>query len=252
MTLLPIAAGVIGGVGVIMLTPLMTVGVGILAGGVFFGAIGWFANWKLRGDALAMVYHDALHRREKESRDQKLAILERQLGGEVDCEQGRSQVSQFEEKFNNLSEVLRRKLDSQELTYSRYLSTAESVYNSGIKNLEQVAVFLKSIGEINIADIRRKIKRLESIDGATISPQQKRELATIREREKIYGGTQSQVADLLAQNEESLTGLDRTAVAIAAIKTSSSITGSTDEMNVAMDELRRLLSRGEPKAPALL
>ena len=243
-TLMPIAAGVIGGAGVLMLTPLGAgVGVGIIVGGIAVGAVSWLANWKLRGDACALKYHEMLHKKSDETRRQKLAVLEGQLGSEADCEQGRAQVSQFEEKFNNLAEVLRRKLSSQELTYSRYLSTAESIYNSGIKNLEQVAVFLKGVSEINIADIRRKIAKLDRLE--RITPAQERELATIREREKIYSGTQEKVAELLAQNEESLTGLDKTAVAIAAIETSSRITGSTDQMDLAMEELRRLLARGE-------
>ena len=53
------------------------------------------------------------------------------------------------EKYDNLAEILREKLNAGELTYSRYVAMAEQVFLSGLDFLKEAAMSLKSISKID-------------------------------------------------------------------------------------------------------
>lgn len=238
-TLGPLGIGVLGACAVA--SPFAAVG--FVIGGIGCSAASWFINHRLNADKLALRYRESLHKRFDDYRIVQLRALARALR-EAECVQGEEQLGQFDTGFKALAEVLHRKLSTQELTYSRYMSNAESIYRSGVKNLEKVIDLLTSVRDIKIEDARKKSAKLSRI--AARSESQDRELSAFKEREKIYDNVQEQVASLLAENEDALTTLNKAAVAAANIET-------TSEMEMAMSELKRLAEKQlAPKAASLL
>jgi hypothetical protein len=207
----------------------------VAAGGIIGGGALWLMDLARNGDKIQAAYRESLHKQANEFRLKRLGELEVALSS-FDCPQGSSQVREFGEKFDTLVAILGKKLSNQELTYSRFVSNAELICSSGIKNLERVVDYNKSLSTIDSADQKRKIARLERVTTPTAAD--KRTLETLRTSQKIYEETQEKIANLLAQNEESLTVLEQAAVGAADIR-SDSIT----EMEFAMKQLLDIARR---------
>ena len=145
--------------------------------------------------------------------------LEALLGDfeEMAYEQGATQAKMLNEKFENLSDVLNRRLSDGELTYARYLGMAEQVYLSGLDNLHEVAVALRSIRTIDPDRIRTRLAELEAAGSA--SAERRKESAALQERKELHTAQQQRVDQLIAQNEAAMTVLDKTATALAETKT---------------------------------
>ncbi len=236
--LLVSGGGILGGVacGLLAITsPIAAVGIGV-AGLVTGGGL-WLATLARNGDAIQGKYREALHKQFDEMRIARLRELERVLGEQFDCPQGKNQVGEFGEKFETLVEILKKKLSTHELTYSRFVTNAELICSSGIKNLEKVTDLLTSIRTIEIADVRRRIAKFER-SATPMSSSGKREYEALKTSAKIYEEVETKVADLLAQNEESLTVLEQAAVAASQIQNDS-----VSEMELAMKELLHIASR---------
>ena len=78
--------------------------------------------------------------------------LRRELEG---LEDGRpiKQLDAFLDKRNTLASVLRKRLEAGELTYARYLTTAEQVFEAALHNLHEIAVAEMSISAIDDEDL---------------------------------------------------------------------------------------------------
>jgi hypothetical protein len=234
--LLVTGGGILGGAacGVWALTSPLVAGA-VAVGGLLTGGALWFTNLARNSDKIQATYREALHKRANEFRLERLTQLERSLG-DFECPQGSSQVKEFGEKFDTLVEILGKKLSSSELTYSRFVTNAELICGLGIKNLEKAVDLLTSIRTIEIAEVKRRIGQLKRISEPTTA--EKRTLVTLQMSAKIYEDAQTEIADVLAQNEESLTVLEQAAVAASQIQN-----GSVSEMEIAMKELLHIASR---------
>jgi len=135
--------------------------------------------------------------------------------------------------------VLGRKLDVGELTYGRYLGIAEQVYLSAIDNLHEAALGLRAVHTIELDSIERRLEQLRAAAAPGSAPSA--ELTSLVARRDLYTERKARVAELLAQNEVAMTEMDRTAVAIAGIKTTPDH-GQLD-LETAMAELARLAGR---------
>ncbi len=172
------------------------------------------------------------------SQEQRLAQL-REDFTELDFEQGAAQLVQLESKFNNLAEVLKRRLNTTELTYGRYLGMAEQVYLASLESLHEVEVALRAVSEIDPAQLE---VRLEGLTGKSrYSQDERRETAALRERQGLYERQQQRVTSLMAQNESAMTVLDKTAAALAQTKTDKPL--SQMDAESAMAELELLAKR---------
>lgn len=246
LTLFPIAAGVVAGVGLVVfsvVSPLMAIG--IAAGGATVGLANWAFRFFGKGDAYMQKHYDDLHEEFEELKEHKLATIGSDLK-KLGCTEGRRQVEEFENKFQNLSTVLRRVLSESELTFSRFQGTAELVYKSGIDNLERVVTILTNISDINREDLGKRIDRLDGMkikrDADTTT------LATLQARAKLYDDNQEEVASLLARNEEALTAIDQAGVSVGKVKISN---GDSDNLKLAMEELTSLMQRVNSRAAAV-
>ncbi len=158
---------------------------------------------------------------------------------ELGFEQGNVQMKQLHEKFSNLVEVLKRRLNAGELTYGRYLAMAEQVYLSGIDNLQEVAVTLRSVSTIDRDHIESRLSELRNAGAPT--PEQEQEFTALQSRDSLLDEQTGTATRLIAQNEAAMTVLDQTAAALAKARTGK---GHADmDAEAAMAELEMLANR---------
>ena len=190
-------------------------------------------------------HYDALHEQFEKNKEAKSKNLARKLEDDG-CSQGSDQVPQFESKFENLREVLMRVLSPTELTFGRYLSAAELVYTSGIENLERIITITTTTADINRADLGRKIDKLSARTAR--SDADERTLKTLKDRAKLYDDGKTEIAELLARNEEALTAIDAAGVAVGKIKGTNG--NAAGNLELAMGDLISLISRVNNRASA--
>jgi hypothetical protein len=232
----PAAAGVLGGLGAALLTssPALVAGAAI-GGGVAAVSLG--VNYLLRHQHFASRYLESAHETLVAYRAAVLKDLEKDLR-ELGAREGRSQFERFGEKIKTFEEVLGDKLGKQELTYGRFLGIAEQVYLSGIDNLRQIVVSLRSLGTVDEKYIRQRIGILEAGDP---SAQKTQELASLKQQLDLRSGHLKKVDACLAQNEQALAQLDLALAAIGDMKTGAQ--QSDVNMETAMSDLQQIARR---------
>lgn len=206
---------------------LMLVG---LAGVVGLSAAGW---------PLAMSASGTLSQRQFATQDnaaadvEKTAALAAELRGIGDS-QPKEQLVALVRKRETLLKILDRRLDRGELTYSRYLSTAQQVYDSALDNLHEVAVANDTVNSIDANYINRRLVELDR-DGV-VSESVQRERDTLAQRAELREVQVARIGRLLAQNEAALTTLDRTTSALADVPVGQR-PEDADEAMAALDDL---------------
>ncbi len=158
----------------------------------------------------------------------------------VECEQGLAQMRMLREKRDNLAEVLGRRLNAGELTYGRYVGTAQGVYLAAIDNLHETAVALQSIRAIDHEYVDRRLTELTEADDAEADAIL-RERTSLEDRRSMREQKMTRAAALLAQNESAMTVLDKTAGAVA----DAPIGQTPSDADAAMEQLDELASRIE-------
>jgi len=246
LTLWPPALGLAAGLGLGVFSVVSAPAVvGIAGFGMVVGAANWAYRFFGQSDVYMQKHYDELHEEFEALKERKIATIGSELK-KLGCAEGRRQVEEFEDKFQNLSTVLRRVLSESELTFSRFQGTVELVYKSGIDNLERVVTILTNISDIDREDLGRRIDRLvgmkikRAADTTT--------LATLQARAKLYDDNQEEVAGLLARNEEALTAIDQAGVSVGKVKISN---GDSDNLKLAMEELTSLMQRINSRAAAI-
>ena len=154
---------------------------------------------------------------------------------------GREQFGRVQEKYENISELLKQKLSTGEITFSRFIGAAEQVYLSTLDNLKQIAVLLKSAGSIDTEYVNKRISKMRNRSGS--SDAEKKELDALNKRLELRQEQLGKVNDLLSNNEEAMTKMEETTAAIAAMKTDGSL-ASTD-FETAITELQELAQRAQ-------
>ena len=164
----------------------------------------------------------------------QMAALEQALG-DLDDVRPVYQMRALREKRNNLVDVLNSRLDSGELTYARYLSTAQQVYQSALDNLREVAIALRTISTIDRDYIENRLSEVSdsNVDSAV------RERTSLEGRLALLTSQEDKVSNMLAQNEAAMTAMDTTATALA----DAPIGRTPADAEAAMAELEDLAAR---------
>jgi DNA-binding transcriptional MerR regulator len=164
----------------------------------------------------------------------QLASLQQELEA-LDDKRPVHQLGAMRDKRNNLVDVLNRRLDAGELTYARYLSTAQRVYLSALDNLHEAAISLRSISTIDREYIETRLDELKSLT----SDNAQSERASLEGRLALLTSQEDKLARLLAQNESGMTAMDRTATALA----DAPIGRAPADAEAAMEALEELAQR---------
>ena len=195
-------------------------------------SIGAWAIIAGRSRAFAL-YSYAKHRERTKRAGPDTATLNTNLAN-CGAEQAREQLGLLERKMETVRAVLLRRLDEGELTFQRYLVTAEQVYLAGLDNLHEIEVALTAQGGMDRHYLERRRQALD----ASSNEQNEVEKNAINERMRGHSQLDEKVRRLLAQNEAILAALDATSVNMAEAKLGSKA-GSTDA-ETAMTELNHL------------
>jgi hypothetical protein len=226
------------------------VAMGIAAGGLIVGAAHWATRYLGGSDVYMQKYYAKLHEEFDEMKKEKSAKLATDLK-KLGCERGQIQVDQFEEKFRNLIEVFRRVVSEQELTFSRFVGTAERVYKSSLDNLDRIVTMLLNIDDIDRDDIGKRIASLKR--KATRTPADERSIAALQEQAGVYDSTQQEVDELLARNEEALATLDKAGNAAVRLQDRTSSQTPQETLADAMELLNNMIARASQKlTPAIV
>jgi hypothetical protein len=200
-------------------------------------ALGALAGWVLTVSATGTIDHLRLIE-SLTGREDVVAVG--RLEGELErlgAGQAVEQLRLLREKRDNLSLVLKQRMDAGELTYGRYAGSAQKVYEAAVEGLQEVAVALQSVSTIDVDYIDEQLAVLLSDDDDDVAGDVS---ASLAERKGMFEGQHQRVARLLAQNERSMTVIDRTATALADIPTGKRHTEDADR---AIAELEQLAER---------
>ena len=121
------------------------------------------------------------------------------------------QLQAIREKRDSLVAVLGRRMDTGELTYARYESTAQQVYLAVISNLREVAIARRSISAIDTEYVNARLAELAEDDTSDA----RAESSSLEDRRALATAQEAKISYLLAQNESAMTLLDRTSTALA-------------------------------------
>lgn len=169
-----------------------------------------------------------------------LAALATELA-EIDDPQPGEQLAALQQKRASLMKVLERRLDAGELTYARYMGTADGVYRAALDNLHEVAVAHDSISSIDETYVARRLAELdaEAVADTAPDPSSARERETLAQRLELRAIQKHKISRLMAQNEAALTALDRTTTALADVP----IGRQPEDADAAMAALEELAAR---------
>ncbi len=198
----------------------------------------------VRSDAFV----ELLYRRSDEwrrARLVKLEALESDLRG-IGSNQGFEQLRLLGEKLDTFTEVLKRRLNAGELTFARYLGTAEQVYLAAIDNLNDISVALTSVRTIDADYIEFRLAELRAQPRAGDDCRKERE--SLEERKALLERQLHKVAKLFAKNESAMTALDSTASVLADTRMGRG--HASMETEQAMAELEELANRTHKYASA--
>ena len=215
-------------------TPLVVV-LAALAGA---GAVGWPLTMAATGTLDRLRFEIP---RVREVDPAELEALAVELAA-LDDPQPAEQLAALRDKRATLVSVLDRRLQAGELTYGRYLATAQQVYTSALDNLREVAVASASVRSIDQTYIDRRLAELAEESaraGADDAEAAERERATLVRRSELRAAQRSRIARFMAQNEAALTSLDRTTSALADVP----IGRHPSDVDAAMDALEELADR---------
>ncbi len=216
-------------------SPPVVVSIALIVIGLVF-LVGWVLTMRATGTLQQLRLMKSLVGEEDPEAIEALEEELRDLGSE----QSLVQLRLLGRKRDNLTEVLKRRMDAGELTYGRYLGSAQKVYEAAIRNLGEVAVSLRSVSTIDVEYIDRRLAQLrEDLESAGSEPGI-RETDTLQERMTLHRTQHDRVAALLAQNEAAMTVIDRTAAALADVPVGRRQTAEAEE---AMERLEELAAR---------
>ncbi len=216
--------------------PLLAVGIG---GGSIAG-VSWLTHFFARKERFANDYVQKLYNEIEAKRLNHTKKLTEILT-QVESEQGLDQFQRLKIKFDTFGELLKDKLDPNELTYSRYRGMAEQVYSGSLDNLYDIANILKGVKIIDHQRITTRISELES--DSQMSDKQQRELDTLNERLNLRQGQLDKIEHFFSQNEEAMTQIDQTIAAIAEMRTESE--RASMDLESAMNRLNDLAERAK-------
>jgi len=218
-------------------------------GGTTIGVGSWIVNFFLRGDTLARRYIENMHQEMEEHMQQVTLNLVRDLqrwkrlaGAEEYAKQAISQFQDIREKTENFRKVLTKKLNPREVTFSRYMGSAEQVYLSVLDNLDKMSTILESISTIDDRYIEERLESLRQLKSFTTADEEER--AALLERRKLREVKLQEVNELLTENEQALTDIEKATVSLVSITRSR----AEMDMDTARKQLEELASRAHQYA----
>lgn len=208
---------------------------GAIGAGLAMGASGFIGSYFLNKDKYATHYISGVRNRLVSKRNSLLEGLEDELSS-LGEHRGVLQIDKFKHKYQNLTTILGKRLNKNELTYMRYLTIAEQVFLGGIDNLENICLVLRSISTIDADNIEWQLKNAREQDNQELQD-------TLNQRLQLRREQLDRADSLLAQNDKALTQLDHVTTKLANTKTEAG--HAVMDIDDAMSELSNLIKRSD-------
>jgi hypothetical protein len=205
-----------------------------LGAGAILGSGGWATLrqffWRDR-----LLYERMLKLQENMLRqiEEKRSGLQRDLAKLRD-HRGAEQLENLTAKFQLVSRRLRERFDPSEVTFVRYVGTAEQVYLGALDNLRAIVEVNQSLETMNRERLAKR--RDELFRGG-----QESESQVIHERVEMFDRYQERIHELLSANEAAITRLSQVLEALVNLNTGQSL--AREPLDQAMEELSRLARR---------
>jgi hypothetical protein len=219
---------------------------GIALGGLAVGAGSWAVNYFFRKDTflrdhLMKAQLLAEGRMQTVRKDLEKNLKDSGLSADTNdyAKQALQQYELMQNSFENFRHVLVEKLNPDEITFSRFLTTAEQVNLAVLDSLQSIATRLKSIGAIDPKYIESRILALEKLKKR--EPTDEDELKTLLARKNLRDEQMTKVNEILTYNEEALTQLAKANAAIVEMKGKHG--HSSMELADATSELEEIAKR---------
>lgn len=237
--LYPTAIGILGGLAAAVLGPTLLF-VAPAAIGLGLGLGSWALDYGLRRDKHAAEYLRRLQEALAGRVDTTIARLRDELQ-RIAFDPGLRQLDSLQEKYRSFAELLQRKLDPREMTYTRYLGMTEQVFLAGLDNLTRISDTLQGLSSIDVRHIESRLQHLHN-DGIE-SRAQDQEIAALKDRLTLLERQRERIDGWLAENEQAMTQIDLAMAAIADLDTSQG--HASMGMEAAMQELKTLAERAQ-------
>lgn len=217
-------------------------------GGLAVGASSALINLAFRGDSFRKAdlekYAEAIREEQKRARRQ----LEREveLGRDVEgcqnlVDQALNQLDRLQVVRKNVESILRDKLNEGEVTFARYATSAGSILTTIETNIRAIATRFKSLKSIDTEAAKDGIRRLTRKGDLTAEDQ--KELKAFQDRMTLLKDEQAKIGSILKSNEEAITQLDHTVVAIAGMRTgkadATDLSGAVKDLEDLADRAKR-------------
>ena len=209
-----------------------------LAGGAFLG--GLISYWFNSNKNTDHIVHDYITNMQQllvlESK-RKRSLMQDQLK-DYGSKKGSDQVMKFYEAFDSLKESLSKQFNETEITYKRYAEAANEVLLSGIDNLEDVIIALKSIKDIDRDYLKDRIKKLEN----SVDEYEKKEKKILEKRLSMYEQEVDRINNMILENEKAVDQMKITTSALSNSKNKGE-EKDVNEINAAIEELRVMTNK---------
>src|SRR5262245_13703993 len=157
--LYPSAVGILGGVAALLLGPSTLFIAPAVVGGAL-GVGGWAYEYIFKREQHARDYVQTMHRALAGRVEDTMRVLNSELR-ELKFDAGIAQIDRLRDKYAAFAELLRRKLDPEEMTFSRYLGMGEQVFLGGLDNLARISDALQGFSTNDPKKIRSRINELK-------------------------------------------------------------------------------------------
>lgn len=146
------------------------------------------------------------------------------------------QVDRLYSRYRHVLGVLNERFNEGELAHGRARQLVSDVCHGAQDNLEAMVARARSVADMDVAYIRRRLGE----DAARLTAT---ETEALRRRLALVEQTERSLRQLVARHEQALTALDNAAVSLARLDTSRPRTAQSAE--AACDELRRFVEGAE-------
>ena len=167
----------------------------------------------------------------------KRSLMQDQLN-DYGSKKGSDQVMKFYEAFDNLKSSLSKQFNETEITYKRYAEAANEVLLSGIDNLEDVIIALKSIKDIDYKYLKERIEKLEN----SVDEYEQKEKKILEKRLNMYEQEVDRINNMILENEKAVDQMKMTTTALNKSEKKGE-EKDVDEINAAIEELRHMTNK---------
>lgn len=228
MTLFPAGLAMLGGLGFALFDGALITG-GVAIAGLTVGAGSWVYNYFSRKSYFTDKYVKQIQAEAKAERAKILVNLSDNLEAVVEKASNRfereqagqclNQLTMSQEKFDDFVDLLDSKLNQGELTYTRFIVSAEQTHLAVLDNLQKIVERFKAVKSIDLDYIEKGLKKLAKEEQlGTFDESDAEERRQLEKRKALHTKGMTDINKLITENETALTAINEAMIEISQVK----------------------------------